>query len=58
MPSKLENALPLFISVRKLVGSVLTSGLAFNLEFLMLFNGNYFPDVTFFLKNAQKATEE
>ena len=31
MPSKLENALPaLFISVRKLVGSVLTSGLTFN----------------------------
>ena len=27
MPSKLENALPLFISVRKWVGSVLTSGL-------------------------------
>ena len=27
MPSKLENALPLFISVRKCVGSVLTSGL-------------------------------
>ena len=31
MPSKLENALPaLFISVRKLVGSVFTSGLTFN----------------------------
>ena len=30
MPSKLENALPLFISVRKWVGSVLTSGLTFN----------------------------
>ena len=31
MPSKLENALPaLFISLRKLVGSVLTSGLTFN----------------------------
>ena len=30
MPSKLENALPLFISVRKLLGSVLTSGLTFN----------------------------
>ena len=30
MPSKLENALPLFISVRKLVGSVLTSDLTFN----------------------------
>ena len=31
MLSKLENALPaLFISVRKLVGSVLTSGLIFN----------------------------
>ena len=31
MPSKLENVLPaLFISVRKLVGSVLTSGLTFN----------------------------
>ena len=31
MPSKLENTLPaLFISVRKLVGSVLTSGLTFN----------------------------
>ena len=29
-----------------------------NLEFLMLFNGNYFPDVTFFLKNEQKAIEE
>ena len=31
MPSKLENASPLFISVRKLVGSVLTSGLTFNI---------------------------
>ena len=30
MSSKLENALPLFISVRKWVGSVLTSGLTFN----------------------------
>ena len=30
MPSKLENALPLFISVRKWVGLVLTSGLTFN----------------------------
>ena len=30
MRSKLENALPLFISVRKWVGSVLTSGLTFN----------------------------
>ena len=30
MPSKLENALPLFIRVRKWVGSVLTSGLTFN----------------------------
>ena len=30
MPSKLENTLPLFISVRKWVGSVLTSGLTFN----------------------------
>ena len=30
MPSKLENALPLFISVRKWVRSVLTSGLTFN----------------------------
>ena len=30
MQSKLENALPLFISVRKLVGPVLTSGLTFN----------------------------
>ena len=29
MPSKLENALPFFINVRKLVGSVLTSGLTF-----------------------------
>ena len=30
MSSKLENALPLFISVRKWVGSVFTSGLTFN----------------------------
>ena len=30
MPSKLENTLPLFISVRKWVGSVVTSGLTFN----------------------------
>ena len=30
MPSKLENALPLFTSVRKWVDSVLTSGLTFN----------------------------
>ena len=30
MPSKLENPLPLFISVRKWVGLVLTSGLTFN----------------------------
>ena len=30
MPSKLKNALPLFISVRKLLGSVLTSGLTLN----------------------------
>ena len=30
MPSKLENALPLFISVREWVGSVLISGLKFN----------------------------
>ena len=29
MSSKLENTLQLFIGVRKLVGSVLTSGLAF-----------------------------
>ena len=31
MPSKLENALPLFISVRKWLGSVFTSGLTFNI---------------------------
>ena len=30
MPYKLENTLPLFISVRKWVGSVLTSGLTLN----------------------------
>ena len=30
MPSKLENALPLFVSVRKWVGSVLASALTFN----------------------------
>ena len=30
MPSKLENPFPLFISARKWVGLVLTSGLAFN----------------------------
>ena len=30
MPSKLENTLPLFASVRKWVGSVLTSGPTFN----------------------------
>ena len=30
MSSKLENALPLFISVTNWVGSVLTSGLTFN----------------------------
>ena len=30
MPSKLKTALPLFISVRKLVGSVLALGLTFN----------------------------
>ena len=30
MPSELENALPLFITVRKWVGPVLTSGLTFN----------------------------
>ena len=30
MSSKPENALPLFISVRKWVGSVLTSGLTLN----------------------------
>ena len=30
MPAKLENALPLFISVRKWVCSVLISGLTFN----------------------------
>ena len=30
MPSKLKNALPLFISVRKWVASVFTSGLTFN----------------------------
>ena len=30
MLSKLENTLPLFINVRKWVGSVLTSGLTFN----------------------------
>ena len=30
MPSKLEDTLPLFINVRKRVGSVVTSGLAFN----------------------------
>ena len=30
MPSKLENALLLFISVRKWVGSVLTPGRTFN----------------------------
>ena len=31
MPSKLANTLPLFTSVRKWVGLVLTSGLTFNL---------------------------
>ena len=30
MPSKLELALPLFISVRKWVGSVFNSGFTFN----------------------------
>ena len=30
MLSKLENALPLFVSVREWVGSVLTSGITFN----------------------------
>ena len=30
MPSKLGNTLPLFISVRKWVGTVLTSGLTLN----------------------------
>ena len=30
MPSKLENTLPLFISVREWVGSALTSGVTFN----------------------------
>ena len=30
MPSKLESALPLFVSVRKWLGSELTSGLTFN----------------------------
>ena len=30
MRSKLENAIPLFISVRKWIGSALTSGLKFN----------------------------
>ena len=30
MPSKLQNTSPLFISVRKWVGSVLTSGVTFN----------------------------
>ena len=30
MPFKLENALQLFINVRKWVGSVLSSGLTFN----------------------------
>ena len=30
MPSKLKNTLPLFTSVRKWVGSVLTSGPTFN----------------------------
>ena len=30
MPFKLENVLPLIISVREWVGSVLTSGLTFN----------------------------
>ena len=30
MPSKIENALSLFISVRKCLGSVLTLGLTFN----------------------------
>ena len=30
MSSKLENTLPLFISIRKWVGSVLTSGLTLN----------------------------
>ena len=30
MPSRLENALPLFISVREWIGSVLISGLTFN----------------------------
>ena len=30
MPSKLENASPLFIRVRKWVGSLFTSGLTFN----------------------------
>ena len=29
-----------------------------DLEFLMLFNGNSFPNVTFFLKNPQKVIEE
>ena len=29
-----------------------------DLEFLMLVNGKSFPNVTFFLKNPQKVTEE
>ena len=29
-----------------------------DLEFLMLLNGNSFPNVTFFLKNPQKVIEE
>ena len=33
MPSKLENALLLFISVRKLVGSLFTSGLLYTFNF-------------------------
>ena len=41
MPSKLENALPLFISVRKLVGSVLTSGLTFNFTQVVKVKGRH-----------------
>ena len=48
MPSKLENALPLFISVRKWVGSVLTSGLTFNFTQVKL-EGRYASERTLHL---------
>ena len=48
MPSRLENSLPLSISVRKWVGSVLTSGLTLNFTRVKV-KGRYALQIDFYI---------